>query len=325
MKLKPVDIESGWLIAPADLGKAGIEPVAFKDWKGDPRDALWYPDQAFAETMQKHLIEQFAKKPQQLNFLKDDGSVPQSGGTFSFRPKFIDDQGTFKLEARFIDAVDNVELYSPGTKLQHGDDPILYRVNSGAVRQVGPDSFRIVPTLGPIGPQGNPWEPTLIAYSRGDNSFRPTERPAHAQVSIVNTEGSEQTIDFPAIADHSCDDPSLIRLSATASSGLPVQYFVISGPVRLSDEGGILADGSASHPYQDAGTRIDRRVSVGTCERRKDPIRGPSNTAILAIEDRRACANERGRSTRGRGLAIGFLSIRGHHQRVVLPRRAARR
>jgi hypothetical protein len=235
--LKPVDIRSGWLIAPADLGKAGVEPVAYDAWHGDPRDALWYPDHDFAEMVQTHMIAQYAKNPQQMNFVKEDGSVPTSGGTFNFRPQFIDDLGTFQIEAKFIDELQDSDVYPPGTKLQHGNDPIFYRVNSGAVRQIGPNTFRIMPHAGPIVPQGNPWEPTLVAYCLGDNQFRPTERPAHVNVNIVNSRGEPQTIDFPSIPDQAIDSASPIRLGATASSGLPVQYFVVSGPVRLRDDG----------------------------------------------------------------------------------------
>jgi hypothetical protein len=240
VKLNPIDVATGWLIAPADLGKAGVRPVAYADWKGDPAQALWYASRELAEAVQDHMVAQYAKRPQQLNFVRDDGTVPTTGGTFNFSPKFIDDQGTFRLEARYIDELQAPDVYPAGTQLGHGDQPILYRVNSGCVRQVGPDTFRVVPHPGPLIPQGNPWEPTLVAYVRGDDRFRPTERPAHAFVNVVNRSGAAQTIDFPAVPNRSADDPSPTRLTATASSGLPVQYDVISGPVRLGDDGGSL-------------------------------------------------------------------------------------
>ena len=74
-------------------------------------------------------------------------------------------------------------------------------MNSGAVVQVGTGTFRIRPHAGPIVPQGNPWEPTIIAYNLGDETYRPTERPAHINVSIVNSAGAAQTLDFPPLPD----------------------------------------------------------------------------------------------------------------------------
>jgi hypothetical protein len=237
VKLNPVDVTRGWLVPVADLGKPGTRAVAYADYKGDPKQALWYLDRELAQAVQGHMATQYAKKPQHMEFVRADGTVPTDGGMFSFGAHFIDDLGTFRMEARFIDHLDKTDLYPPGTHFEHGDGPILYRVNSGAVRQVGLDTFRIVPHAGPIVPQGNPWEPTLVAYTPGDDRFRPTERPAHAYVNVVNKAGTPQTVDFPALPNRPAADASPVPLAATATSGLAVQYFVVSGPVRLRDDG----------------------------------------------------------------------------------------
>jgi hypothetical protein len=233
--LKPVSVESGWLLDVEKFGKPENRAVPHAQWKGDQSHAFWYFDQEMAQGVQDHVAAQFAKKPQQINFVKDDGSVSTDGGTYNFSPKFIDDIGTFRLQAKYIDELTKSDLY-PGEKLENDGEPILYRVNSGAVVQVGPDAFRICPHGGPIVPQGNPWEPTIVAYTLGDDAFRPTERPAHARVDIINRKGEEQTLDFPEIPSPDAGTAT-VPLTAKASSGLPVEYYVISGPAQVGEDG----------------------------------------------------------------------------------------
>ena len=101
---------------------------------------------------------------------------------------------------------------------------------SGGVVQVGPDTFRACPRAGPIFPQGHPWEPTIAAYNPGDDRFRPTEHPVLVHVNVLNTEGQPQTLDFPKITDQRAGLLAPVTLAARASSGLPVEYSVVSGP-----------------------------------------------------------------------------------------------
>ena len=232
--LLAVKPESGWLIDVAAFGKPETKAVAYASYHGDPKKAFWYPDRALAEAVQAHASGQLAKKPQQLNFLKE-GVAPEVGGTFSLSPKYGEDGATFRVEARFIEHLkSNTDLVPPDYTFEHGPGPILYKVNSGGLVQVGPDTFRACPRPGPIVPQGNPWEPTIVAYTPGDRVFRPTERPAHVNISIVNKDGAPQTLDFPKIADvHLRDLRTPVRLAAKASSGLPVEYVVVSGPAAV--------------------------------------------------------------------------------------------
>lgn len=228
--------ESGWLVDISTFGRSGTRAVAYADFTGDPRQAFWYLDRELAEAVQKHVSLQLAKKPQHLNFLTKEGVAPTVGGTFNFGPTYLDDAGTFRLQAAFLDRMTETDLFPPKTVLGHADSPIRYRVNSGAVTQVGLDTFRIRPHFGPHLPQGNPWEPTLIAYHPGDATYRPAERAGHAYVRITLTEGAEQQIEFPAIPDQAAARLAPIKLAATAGSGLPVQYYMVSGPARIEGD-----------------------------------------------------------------------------------------
>lgn len=236
--LKPISTESGWLLDPATFGKPEGKPIKYSDWKGDPRKGFWYLDKELAAAVQNHIAKQLAKQPQQIGFIKD-GVLSADARMFNFNPHFIDDAGTFKLEAGYVDHLDHAifhdgdtNYYPAGTKLSHSDTPILFRVNSGAVVQTGSNTFRVCPHAGPITPQGNPWEPTIVAYSRGDKNYRPAEHPAHVYINVLNPMGEAQTIDFAKIPNQKIG-AKFVKLKAKASSSLPVQFFLVSGPARI--------------------------------------------------------------------------------------------
>ena len=233
--LRPVDLKSGWVLDPATFGRPEGKAQPDAQWQGDPRKCFWYLDQELAAAVQSHVTAQLAKKPQYIGFVQA-GRLSADACLAAISPKFEADGATFRLQADYVDHIEQAEFskgvpYFPqDMKLEHGAQPIHYRVNSGGIVQVGPDTFRVCPRAGAIFPQGQPWEPTLVAYSSGDERFRPTEHPVHININILNTDGQPQTLDFAKIADQRAGSLSPVSLAATASSGLPVEYFVVSGP-----------------------------------------------------------------------------------------------
>ena len=237
VQLNAVPTRSGWLLDSATFGQPQSRPVAYGSFHGDVKKAFWYLDEQLAAAVQQHMAAQYAKKPQRLGFVQNDGQTEVKAGTYSFGPQFLDDAGTFRLKAVFVDHVTNSDDYPPATKFEHGDTPILYQVNSGGLVQTGPNTFRVCPRAGPIAPQGNPWEPTIDAYNLGDNDYQPTVHPAQlVYVNIVNTDGQPQTLTFPKIPDQSSTRLGAMKLAATASSRLPVQYFMVSGPATINGD-----------------------------------------------------------------------------------------
>jgi hypothetical protein len=232
--LKPVAEDSGWIIPIQGFGTTAAKPMPRSAWTGDPDQVFWYLDQDLAEHVYHHVTHQLTKKPQQLGFVQPDGQVMTRGGMYRFRPTFVDDMGTFTIEARFIDHLDGNNLYPDGTQLGNQEGEIRYHVNSGGLRQVGPNAFRVCPHAGPIRSQGNPWEPTIVATVLGNAQYRPAEAAAHVDIDILNTKGAIQTLDFPPIPDQSASKSDPIVLRATASSGLPVQYTVTTGPAIVT-------------------------------------------------------------------------------------------
>ncbi len=74
-----------------------------------------------------------------------------------------------------------------------------------------------------------------MAYQPGDDEYRRADRPGHPWLLTINRDGKTQLIDFPRIGDQPTSTKS-IKLDATSDASLPVQLYVISGPVRLQDD-----------------------------------------------------------------------------------------
>ena len=74
-----------------------------------------------------------------------------------------------------------------------------------------------------------------MAWQPGNDEYRRADRPGHPWVYVLNKNGRPQMVDFPRIENQKFGTKSL-TLKASASSGRPVQFFVVSGPVELKDD-----------------------------------------------------------------------------------------
>ncbi|MFO1487742.1 MAG: hypothetical protein U1F65_04620 [Verrucomicrobiota bacterium] len=235
VSLKPIDFKSGFLIHARQLGTAEGKPVAAAEVKGDAKDALWYFDRELAEAVNEYASARLARKPQGLDFVAD--GKPASlvkNGFADLRPQFQSDGISFKVTATFLEKSPTTNLFE-GKELGHAAGPIQFRVGSGGLRQTGPDTFQVALDRGSVARQGPPWEPWVLAFHPGDAEFRAADRPAHVFVSTQLKEGRAQALSFPEIPNQNLGVKS-IKLNAVADSGLPVQYFVVSGPVELKDD-----------------------------------------------------------------------------------------
>jgi len=240
VSLNPIDPKSGWLIDPDKLGTPTCIPVPYSQWTGDPKTGLWYIDREMAQTANDYMVERFAKKPQVIDFTDDAGNpLPLiNGGNPNLTANFLPDGVTFKVSATYLNQSPIANLYG-GAAVGHSSAPILFKAGSGALRQTGPDTFQVWMWRGGVVQQGSPWDPWVIAYSEGDNEYRRADRPGHPWVVADNKAGTPQTVTFPKIDDLSIDSHGRVKnitLHASSGSGLPVQFYVVSGPVVLKDD-----------------------------------------------------------------------------------------
>lgn len=233
--LKPVDFKSGFLIDAMKLGTPEGKPVAVSDWQGDASNAFWYFDRELAVAVNQYALDRLSKRPQMIDFVVNGKPAPLiKNGFADFHPQLQDDGVTFKVSAAFLEKSPTTNLFA-GQPLGHAAEPILFRVCSGGLRQTGPDTFQVALGRGSVARQGAPWGPWVLAYQPGDAEYRAADRPAHTWIPIQLKEGKPQVITFPEISDQKVGVKSL-KLEAVSDSGLPVQYFVVSGPVKLEGD-----------------------------------------------------------------------------------------
>jgi hypothetical protein len=230
--LHPMRASDGVLVDPNTLGTAAFKALPYQQWTGDPQKAFWFFDLEMARTVQDYMLARLSKKPSAINFIVDGKPAPLLTNGFAvIKPEFLADGVSFTVHADYLDRSPSATLFG-GNALEHGNAPITYRVSSGALEQTGPDRFRVAARRGGMKRQGQPWEPWVMAYTPGDVAFRSADKPAHILVDITRTTGAEQQLHFAPLKNARVGSAS-IPLEATATSGLPVQFFVVSGPVEI--------------------------------------------------------------------------------------------
>jgi hypothetical protein len=233
--LKPVALESGVLVDPETLGEPAFKAYPYNDYPGDKQSAYWYLDAELAKTISEYMASKLSKKPQAIDFLLNGKPAPlEKAGMADIAPQLLDDGITWKVQACFLEKAPS-QLQYGDAPLGHATTPVYFRTTSGALKQVGPDTFQVWLGRGGVERQGPPWDPWVIATNPGDDMYRSADRPIHFWIDIKRKDGSPQQIDFPKIPLQTTNTKSL-QLKAKATSGLPVQYFVVSGPVEIKDD-----------------------------------------------------------------------------------------
>lgn len=233
--LKPISHLSGVLVDPATLGTPECKPVAYADWVGDPKRAYWYFDAELAREVNEFMSKRLVRKPQAVTFLQSgQPAALEQNGFAELLPEFLKDGVTFQVAGQFLDRSPTPNLYGGG-KLGRASKMVRFRVGSGGLEQVGPDLFRVRLDRGGVGRQGPPWEPWVLAHHPGNDDYRAADRPARIRINTRNTAGAPQALHFEAIPSQRVGARS-VKLHARSDSGLPVQFFVISGPAEVEGD-----------------------------------------------------------------------------------------
>jgi len=246
--LTPIDsTQTGWLADrwhPNSDPSASPAPVGL--YAGDAASAFWYFDQDMARATEALERTYSGKKTALLGFTQDGQIAPQNPKThqmvtLKFRPG--PDGNTFQLGTTFLDTVPAGPAQGwtgegAGDPIPHPDttDGIKIVPITGAVAQVSPGTFRI--NFNRVGTDNSKrtdiW---LYAVYPGDDVYRRIVQQALLPFPVRNTAGTPQAIQFPAIPDQRITNPSVpgnpVELSATASSGNPVSFYVDAGPAEV--------------------------------------------------------------------------------------------
>jgi hypothetical protein len=243
--LRPVNTQEGWLI---DRWRKDAPPTApsapYARYKGDPRQAFWAFDSEIARTTEKYYAAARAKKPQLLSVT--DGQTPVERGVgepVTPRAILLEDSLSFRLNTAWMDVVppDNGKATfwtgSPaGARLGHpaGGGPIVLSKIVGPVVQTAPDTFKIAFGRAEYTPNRRNNDVWVWAHHPGDANYKSMVQQAQIRLQ-PNTAGAEQHINFPAISDQKVGIHSL-KLSATSGAGLPVSYYIVSGPAEIEGD-----------------------------------------------------------------------------------------
>lgn len=226
--LKKISPESGWLTDTGGLHPDRFKPASYQHYTGDRKNAYWFFDRETAQAAMNFAGDRNFRRRQMLSFLQRDTLLPISKTAFvslQFLPEA--DGVTFKVKGGFLPAIPS-QFTGAGNSLGHVNGAIKFRVITGPAIQTNPGEFQIV--FNRSIPGGDVW---LQEEQAGDGEYQHAVQPAQMKLPIKLTDGKSQTITFPKIADQAIDAKQII-LTATSSSGLPVRYFVVSGPAVVN-------------------------------------------------------------------------------------------
>lgn len=205
-----------------------FEPAPAPLYQGPPDEAMRVFDARLARGLAR-FAEGRERAPQWLGFRQHGRLVPALDGKLpelAFEPDADGESFSLRVE----------RLVEPPAAGQ-AEPPRI--PDSSAVRlrvagwgwscaQVGPDRFRIRFSRA----EDNIDKVIILAEHPGDDRYRPVVQPVLIRIPTRRASGLAQTISFPPL-------PELRRgaaptpLKATASSGLPVRYYVKEGPAYV--------------------------------------------------------------------------------------------
>ena len=225
--LRKIDKESGWLTDTGEMEPDRYEPAVYSQFKGDPAKAWWFFDEETARAAVAFSGDRKKREKQMPSFVQE-GKVQPVDKSGYVQLKFRPDQDgmTFHLQGGFLSEVPE-SLVGAGTKLGHGSQEFSFSVTCGPVLQLDKNSFRIQFDRQAFR------VPVIQVIQNGNEQFRRALQPGKLNILVRNKEGKPQKIVFPEIRNQKKGVKGF-RLSANADSGLPVQYYVVSGPAIIN-------------------------------------------------------------------------------------------
>ena len=233
-KLKDLKPETGW------LATSLLEPQQFPmapepQYKGDKTKALWFFDEEMAKAVLNHNIDHRKKKPQYVTVVSNGVELKPCTGPFdSVKIPFesgIDDGFTFKLTGAFLNAVTSSKPAEVKPAGHAATGKVVVKIaGGGSMAQLAEDTFRFRP--GNMGFNGKALNCWLVATHPGDAEYARCNQPAWLGMTDKLGNGAPQTLTFDKPQSVVAGTKE-ITLNAKASSNLPVEYFVVSGPAEV--------------------------------------------------------------------------------------------
>jgi hypothetical protein len=243
--LRAVDPQRGWLV---DRWRGDEPPralaAAFSTYTGDRAEALWCFDEEMARATEEYHARTRGKQVQRVAFRQGGEFVPISNTHAAVELAFLPEADglTFRLESSFItplppnppvatkDQRPPVTTVVPTLAAAGTYAPGVIEISAitGPVEEISPGMFRVALSRMFSTLDRRAWEVWFLARHPGNERYRGAVQQALLRLPHF-TEGVEQTITFPAIADQELGT-AVVALEATSDRGLPVGYYVREGP-----------------------------------------------------------------------------------------------
>jgi len=213
-------------------GEIGKETLAarYGEFKGDKTKAFWHLNVELAKMADALHADLFTKRPQFVTFADLKTGKPILVGhdmRLRLGPTWVGPD-TFRVAGTFLDKAPDKYPKVEGPA-GHAEGAVRFRAFGGTVEQTGPDTFRVTPDgRGRIRAE-------IMAFHPGDATYRYAEQQGRMGLPEQLKQGKPQTITFPPVARLKASGGQ-VRLQATSDSGLPVRYYVESGPAAVEGD-----------------------------------------------------------------------------------------
>ncbi|MFI5381250.1 MAG: hypothetical protein ACHRHE_18285 [Tepidisphaerales bacterium] len=228
-ELRLLRLEDGWLTDTSMLEPSRFAPAAYSAYRGAKTQAFWHFDEEEARAAEAFCGDRNPRELQMVTFMED--GRPINGAKQGFAPmRFApaDDGVTFHVEGGFLSEVPE-QLINAGTKLGHAPGPVRIRMITGSAIQTAANTLRV--KFDREGFTSRACTLWMLAEHDGDDVYRKNVQPGRIMLPTCNSQGKPQTLTFAPIADVK-PGTKTIPLKAESDSGLPVDFYVISGPAE---------------------------------------------------------------------------------------------
>ena len=221
----------GWLTDIELLSPAKYQPAPFHAFKGDPSLAFWHMDEALARAVQEFPKLYGGKKDQRVSFIQDNKTLPASWITdLRFDPN--EDGTSFTMRGNYLSETP-AGVANNGRPLKHANQKIQFSLIGGwggGGKQINDSVFQICFDHFGISRYTNNIQ--IMAYSLGNQEYKYAEQAGQVKFPETNTVGRPQLIQFSPI-NNITEKQKHISLVASSDKGLPISYFIRSGPAEV--------------------------------------------------------------------------------------------
>ncbi len=227
--LVPIDLNKGWIAGLPLPGGKLVQPKMYKDAVGDEKNCPWYFTKQQAKDAIALASVNFNRQPQFAGFANIDGTPAgfNRGIVWPIPFTTADDGVTFTLNPVFLKAIPDTFKYA-GTPLSHSNNQPNVILLCGNAKHISRNTFQLMPER-----SFKAGATYFVIRTEGDDTYRTNVEPGQL-VLVPNDKGLKQVINFE-VADSVISKTRRLRLTATATSGMPVSFFVKAGPARIQN------------------------------------------------------------------------------------------